>query len=66
MVKLMQFEFYKNILSINNYRQIKQLDSDLICLENISISGEKLRVVRLDKDNIVIKGLIQKIDLGEA
>lgn len=62
----MQFEFYKNILSINNYRQIKQIDSDLICLESISISGKELKVIRLDKDNIVIKGLIKKIDLGEA
>ncbi|MDE5856586.1 MAG: hypothetical protein K2H06_06025 [Anaeroplasmataceae bacterium] len=61
----MQFEYYKNILSISNYRQIQQIDSDLISLEKINIVGHDLKVLRLDKDCIVIEGGIIKIEMGE-
>ncbi|MDE7106143.1 MAG: YabP/YqfC family sporulation protein [Anaeroplasmataceae bacterium] len=61
----MQFEYYKNILSISNYRQIQQMDSDLIALENIRIEGHNLKVLRLDKDSILIQGVIIKIEMKE-
>ncbi len=62
----MQFEFYKNILSINNYRQIKQMERDLIVLDQITISGQELEVLRLSKDSIIIRGVIKTIKLGDA
>ena len=62
----MQFEYYKNILAVNNYRQIKQIDSDLIVLENLSIQGSNLRVLKLDKECIIIKGVIVNIKMGDA
>lgn len=62
----MQFEYCKNILSVSNYRQIQQLDSDLIALEYLTIHGQKLEVLRLDKDSIVIKGIITQIEIGDA
>lgn len=62
----MQFEYYKNILSVSNYRQIQQLDSDLIALERLTIHGHNLEVLRLDKDSIVIKGVITKVEIGDA
>lgn len=62
----MQFEYYKNILSISNYRQIQQIDSDLIALEKLNIYGKNMRVLKLDKDCIVIQGVINKIEMGDA
>lgn len=62
----MQFEYYKNILSISNYRQIQQIDSDLIALEKLNIYGKNMRVLKLDKDCIVIQGVISKIEMGDA
>ncbi len=61
----MQFEYYKNILSITNYRQIQQIDSDLISLEKMNIVGKNLKVLKLDKDCIVVEGVIIKIEMGE-
>lgn len=60
----MQFEYYKNILAISNYRQIIQVDSDLIKLENISIYGNALRIIKLSKDEVIIKGSIAEIKIG--
>lgn len=62
----MQFEFYKNILSVNNYRQIKQIERDLIVLEHLTILGENLEVLKLSKDLIIIRGVIHTIQLGDA
>ena len=62
----MQFEYYKNILSVSNYRQIQQIDSDLIALEKLNIYGKNMRVLKLDKDCIVIQGVINKIEMGDA
>ncbi|MDE6656625.1 MAG: hypothetical protein K2J85_06520, partial [Anaeroplasmataceae bacterium] len=62
----MQFEYYKNILSVTNYRQIQQINSDLISLEKISVYGQDLKVLKLDKDCIIIQGVIVKIELGDA
>ena len=61
----MQFEYYKNILSVTNYRQIQQMDSDLISLEKMNIVGKNLKVLKLDKDCIVVEGVIIKIEMGE-
>ena len=61
----MQFEYYKNILSITNYRQIQQINSDLIALEKMNIVGKNLKVLKLDKDCIVVEGVIIKIEMGE-
>lgn len=66
MVVQVQFEFYKNILSVNNYRQIKQIERDLIVLEHLTISGENLEVLKLSKDLIIIRGVIKTIELGDA
>ncbi len=66
MVKHMQFEFYKNVLAINNYRQIKQINHDLIELENLRITGKDLKVLRLDKDTIIVEGVIVKLEMGDA
>ena len=62
----MQFEFYKNILAVNNYRQIKQIERDLIVLEHLTIRGENLEVLKLSKDLIIIRGVIKTIELGDA
>lgn len=66
MVKYMQFEFYKNVLAINNYRQIKQMRSDLIELENLRVQGKNLKVLKLDKDTIIVEGVIVKLEMGDA
>lgn len=61
----MHFELYKNILSVYNYRQIKQLTNDLIELEFLSVIGSNLKIIRMDKDNIIIKGVIKTIQIGD-
>lgn len=65
MVIILQFEFYKNILSVNNYRQIKQMNRDLIVLDHLTIGGQDLEVLQLSKDFIVIRGIIKSITLGD-
>ena len=62
----MEFEYYKNILAVSNYRQILQINHDLIALDKITIHGDTLKVLRLDKDKIVIHGVITKIEMKEA
>ncbi|MDE6584889.1 MAG: YabP/YqfC family sporulation protein [Anaeroplasmataceae bacterium] len=54
------------MLSVSNYRQIQQIDSDLIALEKLNIYGKNMRVLKLDKDCIVIQGVINKIEMGDA
>ena len=61
----MQFEYYKNILSVSNYRQIQQINSDLIALDKLMIQGQNLKVLRLEKDLIIIQGVIVKIEMKE-
>ena len=56
----MILEINKNVMAIDNYRQIK---SDLICLKDISIYGFDLKVIRLDDYSIIIKGIFKKIEL---
>lgn len=61
----MEFEYQKKILLVDNYKQIKQLSNDLIELENISIYGTKLVVLRLDSKQIILRGNIEKIILKD-
>ncbi len=61
----MRFEFYKNILLINNYRQIILVKSDLIKVEKLDIHGKNLNIIKLSKDEIVIRGIINEIKMGE-
>ncbi len=61
----MHFEFYKNVLLINNYRQIILVKNDLIKVEKIDIYGENLNIIKLSKDEIIIRGIINEIKIGE-
>lgn len=61
----MHFEFYKNVLLINNYRQIILVKNDLIKLEKIDIYGKNLNIIKLSRDEIVIRGNINEIMIGE-
>ncbi len=60
-----EFEYYKNILCIKNFRQIQHIDSDLIALREIRVYGKDLKVLRLDKDSIILEGYIEKLEMGE-
>ena len=59
----MNLEINKNIMCVDNYRQIKEIKSDLICLKDICIYGFDLKVLKLDDYSIVIKGIFKKIVL---
>ena len=61
----MNLEINKNLLSVDNYIQVKTIKNDLIELEKITIYGEDLKVIRLDSYTIVIKGKFLKIVNGE-
>ena len=61
----MEFEYYKNILYIKNFRQIQHIDSDLIALKEIKIYGKDLRVLKLDKNSMILEGYIEKLEMGE-
>lgn len=61
----MEFEYQKKFLLVDNYKQIKQLSNDLIELENISIYGTNLVVLRLDSKQIILRGNIEKIILKD-
>lgn len=60
----MLFEFYNNYLKVTNYRQLKQLNNDLIEIDNLLITGTDLKILRIDKEVIVIKGIILNLKLG--
>lgn len=62
----MELEYYKNILSISNYRQIQHMDSDLIALKEIRVYGHDLKVLRLDKNQIIIQGYINTLEMGDT
>lgn len=59
----MNLELNKNILRIDNYKQINQIKNDLISLKDIDVYGTNLGVLFLDKYQIVIKGNFIKIIL---
>ena len=60
----MDLEINKNLMRIDNYKQIKSIKSDLIKLEKITIYGSNLKVVRLDSSSIVIRGVFNKLIMG--
>lgn len=60
----MFFEFYNNYLKVTNYRQLKQLKNDLIEVDNLLITGSNLNILKIDKEVIVIKGIINNLKLG--
>ena len=61
----MIFEYYDNYLKVTNYRQLKQLEDVKITIDNLIIIGKDLMILSIDKDEIVIKGLIKNLTLGE-
>ena len=61
----MKIEINNNLISIDNYKQIKQIESDLIVLQNVKIIGKDLNIKHLDQYMIVVEGIINNITLGE-
>lgn len=61
----MQLSLEKNLLSIDNYKQIFVLGSDLIQVKDIKVVGEKFKVLYLDGYKIVIQGIFKNIQLGD-
>ena len=61
---MMFFEFYNNYIKVTNYRQLKQLKNDLIEVDNLLITGSNLNIIKIDKEVIVIKGIINNLKLG--
>ncbi len=57
----MDLEYHKNFLAVDNYKQIKQLSDDLIELEQVTIEGKDLKIVRSDGYQMIIQGVVQKI-----
>lgn len=61
----MKLYLEKNMLSIDNYIQIIDVRNDLIEMENVTISGDDLKIIYVDKYKVVINGVIKKIKLGD-
>lgn len=61
----MQLTINNNLLSIDNYEQIIEINNDLIRLKMISIKGYNIKIKYLDKFRIVISGEVKEIKLGE-
>lgn len=61
----MKIEINNNLISIDNYKQIKHIENDLIVLQNVKIIGKSLNIKHLDQYLIVVEGIINNITLGE-
>lgn len=61
----MTISLENDLLSIDKYKQIFKLESDLIQVEGLIIQGSGLKVLFLDAYRIVIKGKVSCIQLGE-
>lgn len=61
----MTISLENNLLSVDNYKQIFELESDLIQVEGLKIHGSELKVLFLDSYRIIIKGKVSCIQLGE-
>ena len=61
----MQVKLDKNILTVDNYKQICNVNNDLIVLEEMKIIGDTLKIKYLDKNRIVIVGVIKKLLFGD-
>ena len=44
----------KNLIAVDNYKQICNINNDLIVLEEVKIVGENLKIKYLDKNRIII------------
>lgn len=64
MIKL-KINIENNLLSIDNYNQIIDINNDLILLDKIEIIGSNLSVKFLDKYRIVVSGCFKNIKLGD-
>ena len=60
----MFFEFYNNYLKVTNYRQLKQLETDKIIVDNLEIIGSNLVILSIDKEQIIINGNILTVKIG--
>ena len=61
----MKIEINNNLISVDNYKQIKHIENDLIVLQNVKIIGKSLNIKHLDQYLIVVEGIINNITLGE-
>ena len=61
----MLFEYYENHLRVTNYRQLKLLEDVKIVVDNLIINGIELVILSIDKDEIIIKGKINNLILGD-
>ena len=61
----MLIKIENNLASIDNYKQICSVASDLIVLEAIKVKGNNLKIKFLDKNRIVIVGVIKSISIGD-
>ena len=51
-VLLLQVKIEKNLIAVDNYKQICNINSDLIVLEELKIKGSNLKIKYLDKNRI--------------
>ena len=61
---IMLFEYYNNYLRVTNYRQLKQLETDKIIVDNLEIIGSNLVILSIDKEQIIINGNILTVKIG--
>ncbi len=64
MVIIMQLEINNNLLRVDNYKQILDINNDLIILKNIKIKGINLKVIDLNQTSIIIKGIFLNLELA--
>ena len=61
----MKIYLEKNLLGIDNYKQIIDINDDLIKLSEITIKGKSLKVKSLDPHKIVLSGDFTTLYLGD-
>lgn len=63
----LKIKYFDNNLNIDNYDEILEVKDDLITFTKdnkiILIRGEKLRLSKLLDDEVLIEGIIKKIEL---
>lgn len=63
---MMKIYFENNLLSVDNYKQIINITSDLILLQDLKVKGSNIKVLSIDPYKIVISGNIYNIIIGEG
>ena len=61
----MHIKIDNNLIVVDNYKQICNINNDLIVLEELKVKGNDLKIKYLDKSRIVIVGVIKHIDFGD-